>query len=957
MIEKPDNSSHKPTPLFSPAPAHPVAARPPAKNLGIALVSLILVAAAPLAMAQGSGYTLIGWNDLGMHCMDADYSVFSILPPYNVIHAQILDPSGNLITNPDALGITVTYEGVADPDGSINTTSVGKTNFWDWVVSLFGPATASLVPDQGLAGSDMPGPVNDPQPMHFDTGFDWFSAEGIPITPWDDSDAKNYYPMMKLVARNASGSVLATTRIVLPVSDEMSCASCHGPSSIGSEAMPRGGWITDSDPEREYRLNILLLHDQLQEGSTQFTDALATAGYNTLGLYATVTSDGKSILCDNCHGSNALPGTGQAGISPLTEAVHSLHAGVTDHSNGMTLDASANRTACYTCHPGSDTRCLRGAMGAAVASNGDLSMQCQSCHGNMSRVGAEGRAGWFDQPTCQNCHTGTATNNNGQIRYLSALDGSGNPRVAVNNTFATSPNAPVAGVSLYRFSTGHGGLQCEACHGSTHAIYPSSHLNDNLQSIDQQGHKGTLSDCSGCHSSTPRTVTGGPHGMHPIGQSWIRDHHDAVNDHNVGQCATCHGADYRGTVLSRAQGDRTFSAFGTKNFWQGFQIGCYNCHRGPSSSSGNSNRAPVVSDVSASTDEGVPVEIPLSASDADGNSLTLRIVSQPANGTVGLVGTVATFYPFAGFSGSDAFTYAAWDGSTNSNLGNGSVTVADTGGPPCTVDCSATVDATGEVDSPASFSGHAVLSDCVGGASYAWEFGDGSTGSGADTSHAYSAPGTYDWTLTVTANGITCTTSGSIEISEVPQCSVSCSATVDSSGEVGSSASFSGNSDLSNCAGGATYAWEFGDGSTGSGANTTHTYSAPGTYNWSLTVTADGATCTKSGSIEIAPAETQCSLTCSAEVKGKSRVGKWVEFHGSSESSNCSGSKVYVWNFGDGSAQSNGRELRHKYTAAGTYRWLLEVRQDGAVCQTSRAIVIQPSGGGSRTPSGRLTPQ
>ncbi len=77
----------------------------------------------------------------------------------------------------------------------------------------------------------------------------------------------------------------------------------------------------------------------------------------------------------------------------------------------------------------------------------------------------------------------------------------------------------------------------------------------------------------------------------------------------------------------------------------------------------------------------MPVEIPLSASDADGNSLSLRIVSQPANGTVGLVGTVATFYPFDGFSGSDSFTYAAWDGSTNSNLGHGSVTVADTGGP------------------------------------------------------------------------------------------------------------------------------------------------------------------------------------------------------------------------------------------------------------------------------------
>ncbi len=39
-------------------------------------------------------YTLVAWNDLGMHCMDKDYSVFSILPPYNVLHAQDQPPDG-----------------------------------------------------------------------------------------------------------------------------------------------------------------------------------------------------------------------------------------------------------------------------------------------------------------------------------------------------------------------------------------------------------------------------------------------------------------------------------------------------------------------------------------------------------------------------------------------------------------------------------------------------------------------------------------------------------------------------------------------------------------------------------------------------------------------------------------------------------------------------------------------
>ncbi len=85
-------------------------------------------------------------------------------------------------------------------------------------------------------------------------------------------------------------------------------------------------------------------------------------------------------------------------------------------------------------------------------------------------------------------------------------------------------------------------------------------------------------------------------------------------------------------------------------------------------------------------------------------------------------------------------------------------------------------------------------------------------------------------------------------------------------------------------------------------------------------------------------------------------MGKNIDFHGSSESSNCSGSKVYEWNFGDGSALGRGQEVKHKYTPAGTYQWQLRVLQDGAVCEQSSTIVIQSGGGRSRTSTGRRTP-
>ncbi|MBI3448645.1 MAG: PKD domain-containing protein [Acidobacteria bacterium] len=721
---------------------------------------LLLLTTTPAAAAAPGGYTLVGWNNLGMHCMDADYSVFSLLPPYNTIHAQLVDPQGVLLT--PAAGVTVQYEAVADTSGSINTTSVGKTNFWTHVLDLFG---ASPAPDMGLAGRAMPGPANTPRPMAFDPAFGWFIAEGIPITPRDDAGAHNPYPMMRLTARDSAGAVLATTDIVLPVSDEMTCTACHA-SGSNAAAAPLTGWINDPDPTIDFRLNILLRHDQGKGAGAAYRQALIDAGYDETGLYATATSGGKPILCARCHASNALPGTGLAGIPALTNSMHALHAPVVDPATGLTLDASANRGACYRCHPGSTTRCLRGAMGSAVAADGTMKMQCQSCHGSMAAVGDPARQGWLDEPDCQSCHTGTETHNNGQIRYTSAFESSGRPRAAIDRTFATTPDAPAPGLSLFRFSTGHGGLACEACHGSTHAEFPSSHANDNVQSARIQGAIGPLAECGACHATTPATVTGGPHGMHPVGQSWFAKHSDVVEQSGTAGCQACHGLDFRGTVLSYARADRTVTAFGsTKSFWRGFEVGCYACHRGPKSDSRNPNHPPRVQNAAASTISRVAVPIPLHATDADGDPLTLRVVSQPAHGTVALAGATASYVSEAGFSGADAFTFAAWDGQTDGNLGSASIAVSTNN---CALDCSASVPTIAHEGTPVPFQAFAAPSGCAGSAAFAWTFGDGSTGAAASMSHVYATSGIFDWALSVSVAGLTCARSGAIRIEGLP---------------------------------------------------------------------------------------------------------------------------------------------------------------------------------------------
>jgi hypothetical protein len=623
------------------------------------------------ARAGGGSWTLLGWNNLGMHCMDDDYQVFTILPPFNTVDVQLLDARGKLIKSPT--GLSVTFEAVADPSGSINRTSVGKTNFWPTAASLYGAGLT--IPDVGLTGTAMPGLLNDPQPLVWggSTTLNWFEATGVPITPLDDAMARNPYPLMRVKAHDLAGKVLAQGDVVLPVSDEMDCRACHA-SNSGPAARPTLGWENDANPKHDFRYNILRLHDQLQGGQPAYQQALARVGYSTTGLYSTAKV-GQPILCAACHKSEALPNTGVAGITPLTAAMHRRHAQVTSPVSGLKLNAISNRSACYECHPGSTTQCLRGAMGAAVdQATGTLAMQCQSCHGTMADVGSATRTGWLNEPNCQACHTGTALQNSGQIRYTNAFASPGVLRTPANRTFATNDNTPATGLSLYRFSQGHGGLQCSACHGSTHAEWPSVHTNDNLLAQSLQGHSGVLIECVACHATMPSTSAGGPHGMHPIGSDWLGQHGD-VAEHSPGQCGNCHGGTYKGSVLSRAHAARSFTAEGrTTRFWNGQTVSCYECHNGPSGD-GTPPTAPSVTASATLTVSSGSTSATRSITSSPSRGVTLRVVNQPQHGTAAVQGTQVIYYPFTGYKGADTLTYAVSNGTRESNLGRLSITV------------------------------------------------------------------------------------------------------------------------------------------------------------------------------------------------------------------------------------------------------------------------------------------
>jgi PKD repeat protein len=133
--------------------------------------------------------------------------------------------------------------------------------------------------------------------------------------------------------------------------------------------------------------------------------------------------------------------------------------------------------------------------------------------------------------------------------------------------------------------------------------------------------------------------------------------------------------------------------------------------------------------------------------------------------------------------------------------------------------------------------------------SYAWTFGDGSTGTGATPSHAYTAAGTYTVALTVTDNGgATGSVNHDVTVTAPPPNQPPVAAFTSSCTDLSCAFDSSGSSDPDGTI--TSYAWDYGDGQTGSLAS--HTYAAAGTYTVALTVTDDdGATGTVSHDVTV----------------------------------------------------------------------------------------------------------
>ncbi len=142
-------------------------------------------------------------------------------------------------------------------------------------------------------------------------------------------------------------------------------------------------------------------------------------------------------------------------------------------------------------------------------------------------------------------------------------------------------------------------------------------------------------------------------------------------------------------------------------------------------------------------------------------------------------------------------------------------------------------------------------------AGLSWDFGDGSTASGGIVSHSYATAGTYTAKLTVTDNsGSIASNTVVLTIQDRPPSATFIPSPSNSTTGLAVSFSAAGTTDPDGTI--SSYSWNFGDGSTGTGFSTTHTFSTPGIYTVTLTVTDNsGNPGSATSTVKISPASPQ----------------------------------------------------------------------------------------------------
>ncbi len=192
---------------------------------------------------------------------------------------------------------------------------------------------------------------------------------------------------------------------------------------------------------------------------------------------------------------------------------------------------------------------------------------------------------------------------------------------------------------------------------------------------------------------------------------------------------------------------------------------------------------------------------------------------------------------------------------------------------------------------------------------YYWNYGDGNTGFGATSVHTYAASGTYTVCLALFDSLAFCMDTVCSTITVVVA-TAPCNASFTTSFITNTLLQFN---NTSSATGPYTSYWDFGDGTTSTVANPTHSYATSGTYNVCLVITSGG--CIDSFCMPVtafAPSSCNASFTYLANSPNTATFNN---------TSSVAGVMQTIWDFGDGSTQVLYGNVNptHTYATPGIY--------------------------------------
>ncbi|MGM7679304.1 PKD domain-containing protein [Microbacterium sp. A94] len=218
--------------------------------------------------------------------------------------------------------------------------------------------------------------------------------------------------------------------------------------------------------------------------------------------------------------------------------------------------------------------------------------------------------------------------------------------------------------------------------------------------------------------------------------------------------------------------------------------------------------------------------------------------------------------------------------------------------------------------------------------SYSWDFGDDSSaGSGVMASHEYDGTGVYTVKLTVTdSNGLAATSEQTVTVQAANVAPTADFEIV----ETGLSVSVDGSASSDTDGSIASYGWDWGDGTSGTGQVADHVYATPGTRTVTLTVTDDrGATATASHETVTTHADPVAQFTSTAS-------GLQIDVSASTSTASDGATLTYAWNWGDGAPAGSGVTAAHTYAEAGSYEVTLTITDSlGASASAAQGVTVQ----------------